>query len=86
MRWNKLCGGTCLNESWLSTDRRRAPASVLWRRHDKFNKTPSPKIPVVPPIFNGSLGFTELKVNKFPSISSFCGFPFFLETKVVIQI
>jgi len=29
MRWNKLYGGTYLNESRLSTDRRRVPASVL---------------------------------------------------------
>jgi len=51
MRWNKLYGGTYLNESRLSTDRRRAQASVLWRRHDKFNKTPTlKKIPVAPPI------------------------------------
>jgi hypothetical protein len=51
MRWNKLYGGTYLNESRISTDRRRNPASVLWRRHDKFNKTPSlKKIPFFRPI------------------------------------
>ena len=50
MRWNKLYGETYLNDSRLSTGRHRSQASVLWRRHDKFNKTPSLEIPVVPSV------------------------------------